>query len=520
MAIPRFSFGSGATGLYNPNQVLVPTTLTSEDRAKVEDYKTRSEAYDAAVEKYKAEVDAYNKAIEKYNAGARTSPFTQTAPTQPADPGFTQEELDAFNTAAQNRAQQLQVARQNAVNLIQNPEGFSQQYGVGSLSFASGGFVPNSPFGNSLFSRLKSNVGTGIETWKDTPQPVTTADDLFRASVNYDPKKVDPNNFSLTTSPSPYSSTTQSDVMGGGMGSPMMGSPMMGSPMMGSPMMGIPMMGSPMMGSPMMGGIGSLPFNGLSQGPSDRRVMPRGGNPSGLSQYGNYLMNTYGAQAQRDLQRQASQETAQKVGDFLQQVDTLEKETFGQPQYMGGFNQFPSMGGLGSSISPIAARMEKGGEVKQGGVVDLGAAGFTVTPDIFMEYGSGSSKIPTDVDGKQLYLDERWKEGYGQLGFDVETPNRHRFGARASGNYYKGEINFPEALQRFGAPAKETFGTKGIRPEQYSAYYQTPEGTRVSGRYQEGTPERERGFEVMLSKQFGTDDLMKRISRFLEKNRP
>ena len=137
-----------------------------------------------------------------------------------------------------------------------------------------------------------------------------------------------------------------------------------------------------------------------------------------------------------------------------------------------------------------------------------------------MEYGSGSSKIPTDVDGRQLYLDERWKEGYGQLGFDVETPNRHRFGARASGNYYKGEINFPEELQRFGAPPKETFGTRGIRPEQYSAYYQTPEGTRVSGRYQEGTPERERGFEVMLSKQFGTDDLIKRISRFLEKNRP
>lgn len=298
MAIPRFSFGSGASGLYNPNQILVPTTLTSADRAKVEDYKTRSEAYDAAVEKYKAEVDAYNKALETYNAGPRTSAFNQAVPTQPADPGFTQEELDAFNTAAQNRAQKLQAARQNAVNIIQNPAGFSQQYGIGSLGFADGGDVP------------------------------------------------------------------------------------------------------------------------------------------------------------------------------------------------------------------------------QGGVVDLGAAGFTITPDIFMAYGSGSSKIPTDVDGRQLYLDERWKEGYGQLGFDVETPNRHRFGARASGNYYKGEINFPEELQRFGAPAKETFGTEGIRPEQYSAYYQTPEGTRLSGRYQEGTPERERGFEVMLSKQFGTDDLMKRISRFLEKNRP
>ena len=291
MAIPRFSFGSGASGLYNPNQILVPTTLTSADKAQLLDY-------DKKIADYKAEVDAYNKAVEAHNASGKGT-FSEK---EPVDPGITQATLDAFGAASAARAQQLQAARQNAFNIIQNPEGFSRQYGVGSLAFEEGGAVGE--------------------------------------------------------------------------------------------------------------------------------TMPRGG------------------------------------------------------------------------------------------IVDLGAAGFTITPDIFMEYGSGSSKIPTDVDGKQLYLGEKWKEGYGQLGFDVETPNKHRFGARASGNYYKGEINFPEELQRFGAPAKETFGTRGIRPEQYSAYYQTPEGTRVSGRYQEETPERERGFEVMLSKQFGTDDLIKRISRFLEKNRP
>ena len=298
MAIPRFSFGSGASGLYNPNQILVPTTLTSADRAQADKYQAESDTYNQAIENYRTQVEDYNKALETYNAGPRTSAFNKAVPTKPQDLSFTQSDLDAFEAASLARAQNLQAARQNAVNIIQNPAGFSRQYGIGSLGF------------------------------------------------------------------------------------------------------------------------------------------------------------------------------------------------------------------------------EGGGEVPQGGVVDLGAAGFTITPDIFMEYGSGSSKIPTDVDGRQLYLDERWKEGYGQLGFDVETPNRHRFGARASGNYYKGEINFPEELQRFGAPPKETFGTRGIRPEQYSAYYQTPEGTRVSGRYQEGTPERERGFEVMLSKQFGTDDLIKRISRFLEKNRP
>lgn len=142
MAIPRFSFGSGASSLYNPNQVFVPTTLTSADQAQAEKYQSQSDAYNKAMEDFRVKAEAYNKAIEKYNAGPRTTEFTQKAPTRPADLDFTQADLDAFEVASTARAQQLQAARQNALNIMQNPEGFSQQYGIGSLGFEGGGEVP------------------------------------------------------------------------------------------------------------------------------------------------------------------------------------------------------------------------------------------------------------------------------------------------------------------------------------------------------------------------------------------
>jgi len=148
MAIPRFSFGSGASGLYNPNQVLVPTTLTSADRAQADKYQAESDAYNKAIEAYKQQAEEYNKALEAYNAGPRTSDFTKEVPKKPADLSFTQADLDAFEAASTARAQQLQAARQNALNIMQNPEGFSQQYGIGSLGFEGGGAVPQGGIAN------------------------------------------------------------------------------------------------------------------------------------------------------------------------------------------------------------------------------------------------------------------------------------------------------------------------------------------------------------------------------------
>lgn len=159
MAVPRFSFGSGASGLYNPNQVLVPTTLTSEDRAQADKYQAESDAYNKAIEAYKQQAEEYNKALEAYNAGPRTSDFTKEVPKKPADLSFTQADLDAFEAASTARAQQLQAARQNAFNIMQNPEGFSQQYGIGSLGFEEGGEVPVNFVGTGEFSQEEPSIG-------------------------------------------------------------------------------------------------------------------------------------------------------------------------------------------------------------------------------------------------------------------------------------------------------------------------------------------------------------------------
>jgi hypothetical protein len=285
MAIPRFSFGSGASGLYNPNQILVPTTLTSADKAQLLDY-------DKKIADYKAQVDAYNKAVEAHNKSGKGT-FSQKEPT---DPGITQKEIDTFGAESAARAQQLQTARQNALNILQNPEGFSSYYGIGSLGFEDGGAVSE--------------------------------------------------------------------------------------------------------------GIGSL---------------------------------------------------QEKV--------------------------------------------------------------YKVDPDIFIEYGSGSREIPEYVDGQRVAIREKYKEGRGNLGFNVTTPNEYQFGAGASGRYLSGEVEFPEEIQAFGAPDKINYG-EGLTPEQYYAYYSTPEGLSISGNYREGNPDQKSALEIMLSKQIkfkNIDDLTKRIERFIKR---
>jgi len=165
MAIPTFSFGSYASDLVSPNRVLVPTRLTAADRPVAERYKTETEAYNQAMDKYRQDVEAYNAALETYNAGPRDKEFTIATPTAPANLGYTQEDVDAFSEASASRAAAQQAARQNALNIIMNPEGFSQQYGIGSLAFADGGVVDEGigslPFEEDLY-RMESNPKLGF----------------------------------------------------------------------------------------------------------------------------------------------------------------------------------------------------------------------------------------------------------------------------------------------------------------------------------------------------------------------
>jgi hypothetical protein len=109
---------------------------------QIEDYRAQAEAYNAALEKYKADVEQYNKRVETWNAGPRTSDFGYTAPAaftteRPADLGFTQEDLDAFQQEAQSRATRSRQARQTAYEAALDPNRFN----LAGFGFAEGGEV-------------------------------------------------------------------------------------------------------------------------------------------------------------------------------------------------------------------------------------------------------------------------------------------------------------------------------------------------------------------------------------------
>ena len=147
---------------------------------------------------------------------------------------------------------------------------------------------------------------------------------------------------------------------------------------------------------------------------------------------------------------------------------------------------------------------------------------YNIRPNISGSYKMSSVDIPENIDGKKVFINRRYKSGGGNLGFNVTTPNQHNFGAGASGNYFTGSMEFPEELQAFGAPAKVNYG-EGFLPQQYNAYYRTPEGLTISGNYREENPDQEREYRIMLSKQIefqNVKDLTDRVARFLEKNRP
>ena len=143
---------------------------------------------------------------------------------------------------------------------------------------------------------------------------------------------------------------------------------------------------------------------------------------------------------------------------------------------------------------------------------------YNIRPNISGSYQMSSVNMPENVDGKNVFINKRDKSGGGNLGFSVTTPNQHNFGAGASGNYFTGSTEFPKEIQAFGAPAKINYG-EGLTPQNYYAYYNTPEGLSISGNYQEGNPEQERQYRVMLSKQIklkNIEDLTNRIARLFK----
>lgn len=121
--------------------IQVPYSLRIADQKKMDQYNTQIDQYTNAMDKYKADIAAYNKAVDDYNAGKRESEFTMKQPTAPAEPGFTQAELDAFQADAERRGQIKQQQLTRGINLIRNPQNFSN-INIGGFGFAQGGVVP------------------------------------------------------------------------------------------------------------------------------------------------------------------------------------------------------------------------------------------------------------------------------------------------------------------------------------------------------------------------------------------
>ena len=791
MAIPRFSFGSGASGLYNPNQILVPTTLTSADKTQLLDY-------DKKIADYKAQVDAYNKAVEDHNKSGQGT-FSQKEPT---DPGITQKEIDTFGAESAARAQQLQTARQNALNIIQNPEGFSSYYGIGSLGFEEGGEVPVNFVGtgefpealNRAIERLNrqaeltpieqnSILGTaakGIKAVRDFGNKATVPDfiplvggqgvgDLF---VGQAPEEIENLSYGNYPFDMPYQGTggylprvkpnrqtSLADTVFLGEGlfpaglavkSAVKGATPKAAEMLESAMrktggiMDVAPSGPRTVtrNSPSLDtlkakpeaiapdadvartrelvGIDDADQNSIEAwkkqrkdeieaatgrrkiGPSPEdklalvkqaRLLDEGKistndfrtfvdtnfpyyfheavpeiksmkenalalgikvNKKGILGLNRFLpegaetqirfdvnayenANVYTSTIYEGFEKQGKLHSYAQTGALKDVTFPVDEKLVKESKKMAGIGVDtpkdkspvvrmkgywvehspeelreiamealeqnknlplaeqewvqvginPAKGASwvalektadGVTTIPITgaseviqigklvlarkpklqswddyyktASFEEGGAVSEGigslmqdnryqeaKVFDLDYAEdaerynsrkeleqlnpsfmvgrYNIRPNISGSYQSSSVDIPENVDGKNVFINKRYKSGGGNLGFNVTTPNQHNFGAGASGNYFTGSTENPEEIQAFGAPAKINYG-EGLTPQNYYAYYNTPEGLSISGNYQEENPEQERQYRIMLSKEIklkNIQDLTNRIAR-------
>ena len=656
MAIPRFSFGSGSSGLYNPNQILVPTTLTSADKTQLLDY-------DKKIADYKAQVDAYNKAVEAHNKSGKGT-FSQKEPT---DPGITQKEIDTFGAESAARAQQLQTARQNALNILQNPEGFSSYYGIGSLGFEEGGEVPVNFVGTGEFPETDPSVGyrTGPASQdKELPlvaeliaDSIPVAGDIkagIQAADYFN--KGEYGNATLegigvlpfipplagivkkyrNRYGDPEATSRRIDEIvekGRREKAARESTPILDDLTIPESITSYVIAPEKIKRTEFITKLASDPkvleksqkaLNDLGYGETvpmfrfvpinearNKELMPESlisatldpkkietnlkymtdfkfatGDEYRLLRYDvpREKIKAYLPALTEKINNKVNKKIKQKyIGqdkgglgsrtqvvknpsrlanelipmqdEILADVSGIKPQIIktpeGKPQNVlttdGSALTLPVASGKVSSFddvlktfdsykySPPSERklyenaikeyqkffskgFEEGGAVGEG-IGSLQEKVYKVDPDIFIEYGSGSREIPEYIDGQRVAIKEKYKEGRGNLGFNVTTPNEYQFGAGASGRYLSGEVELPEEIQAFGAPAKINYG-EGLTPEQYYAYYSTPEGLSISGNYREGNPDQKSALEIMLSKQIkfkNIDDLTKRIERFLKR---
>ena len=119
------------------------------------------------------------------------------------------------------------------------------------------------------------------------------------------------------------------------------------------------------------------------------------------------------------------------------------------------------------------------------GGYSFGIAGYGVRPRVFVE-GRQTGRTPSvALPEGDVLLDINNQNYYGKVGVDVTSPGGDTFGGAASGIYYRGSVDYPEELQRYGTPDRETYSARGIQSPEYSGYYQMKDGPRFEGYYRD-----------------------------------
>lgn len=129
------------------------------------------------------------------------------------------------------------------------------------------------------------------------------------------------------------------------------------------------------------------------------------------------------------------------------------------------------------------SRVKLGAGAPQG--YSFGIAGYGVRPRVFVE-GRQTGRTPSvALPEGDVLLDISNQDYYGKIGVDVTSPGGDTFGGAASGSYYRGSVDYPEELQRYGTPDRETYSARGIQSPEYSGYYQMKDGPRFEGYYRD-----------------------------------
>lgn len=164
------------------------------DRAKMDDYKAQTEAYNTAVDQYNrqledfkaaydpwlAKVQAFNTAVEEWNAGPRTSDYAGPEspgewtggepPSTPSALPFTEDDITAFQEQAKGRAIRGANTLGTAYSLFGGP-GSSVRFGAPQsgtdieFSFAGSGFAEGGPVYNQyptapMYNQPPAGIGS------------------------------------------------------------------------------------------------------------------------------------------------------------------------------------------------------------------------------------------------------------------------------------------------------------------------------------------------------------------------